>query len=139
MPRRGILAPPKEHGPSIREEQIMVRYFYAWIPVAALGTLVILSLPWLGLIALIVVMPLVLGALGAFAWAVVAVPYRLVRAIGHRWHDAQTNATGLAATWRTQDVRRDRPTLADINHLTVLEARSLAEPITHISWEGAKR
>ncbi len=55
----------------------MVRYFYVWILVVAVGTLVILSLRWLGLIALIVVMPLVLGALAALVWAIVAVPYRV--------------------------------------------------------------
>ena len=66
----------------------MVRYFYAWIPVVAVGTLVILSLPWLGLIALIVVLPLVLGALAALAWAIVFLPYRFGRAVSHRWHRA---------------------------------------------------
>ncbi len=69
----------------------MVRYFYAWIPVVAVGTLVVLSLPWLGLIALIVAMPLVLGALAALAWAIVAVPYRLGLAISQHWHGARTH------------------------------------------------
>ncbi len=65
---------------------------------------------------------------------------------------------GVSATWRTQAEQGDRTSLADIN-LTVtvsarakaaraalaaaledlLEARSLAEPIAHISWEGANR
>jgi uncharacterized OsmC-like protein len=64
----------------------------------------------------------------------------------------------VSATWRTEEEHGDRSILADIN-LTVtvsarakaaraalaaaleniLEARSLAEPITHISWEGATR
>jgi uncharacterized OsmC-like protein len=64
----------------------------------------------------------------------------------------------VSATWRTQEEHGDLPSLADIN-LTVtvsarakaaraalaaaleniLEARSLAEPIAHISWEGANR
>ena len=64
----------------------------------------------------------------------------------------------VSATWRTQEEHEDRPSLADIN-LTVtvsarakavraalaaalekiLAARSLAESITHISWEGANR
>ncbi len=66
----------------------MVRYFYAWIPVVVVETLVILSLPWLGLIALIVVLPVVLGALAALAWAIVSVPYRFGRAVSHRWHGA---------------------------------------------------
>jgi uncharacterized OsmC-like protein len=64
----------------------------------------------------------------------------------------------VSATWRTQEEHGDRPSLADIN-LTVtvsaraktaraalaaaleniLVARSLAEPIAHILWEGANR
>jgi uncharacterized OsmC-like protein len=64
----------------------------------------------------------------------------------------------VSANWRTQDEHGDRPSLADID-LTVtvsidakaasaalaaalensLVARSLAEPVAHISWEGAKR
>ena len=64
----------------------------------------------------------------------------------------------VSATWRRQEEHWDRTSLTDIN-LTVtvsarakaaraalaaaleniLEARSLAEPITHISWEGANR
>jgi hypothetical protein len=57
----------------------MVRYFYAWIPVFAIGTICILSLPWLGLIALAVV---ALALLVPLAWALVYLPYMLVRAIG---------------------------------------------------------
>jgi uncharacterized OsmC-like protein len=64
----------------------------------------------------------------------------------------------VSATWRTQEEHGGRTSLADIN-LTVtvsarakaaraalaaaleniLVARSLAEPIAHISWEGANR
>jgi hypothetical protein len=58
---------------------MMVRYFYAWIPVFAIGTICVLSLPWLGLIALGVV---VLALTVLLAWALVYVPYMLVRAIG---------------------------------------------------------
>jgi hypothetical protein len=43
----------------------------------------ILSLPWLGLIALMIV---VLVALPALALAIVSVPYLLGRAITRRWH-----------------------------------------------------
>jgi hypothetical protein len=96
-----------------REGQIMVRYFYAWIPVVAVGTLVILSLPWLGLIALIVVMPLVLGALAALAWAIVAVPYRLGLAISHHWHGAHAHPHAY-------------PTLLTIDYGTPQLARSTA-------------
>ena len=64
----------------------MVSYFYAWTPVVIVGTVVLLSLPWLGLIALMIVALLALGALAALAWAIVFVPYMLSRAISRRLH-----------------------------------------------------
>ena len=60
----------------------MVRYFYAWTPLVIVGAVVILSLPWLGLIALMVVS---LVALAALTGAIVAGPYVLSRAVGRRW------------------------------------------------------
>ena len=60
----------------------MVRYFYAWTPLFIVGTVFILSLPWLGLIALMIV---ALVAVPAFAAAIVFVPYTLGRAISRRW------------------------------------------------------
>jgi uncharacterized protein (DUF486 family) len=60
----------------------MVRYFYAWTPLVIVGTVVLLTLPWLGLIALMIVS---LVALAALAWAIVFVPYMLSRAISRRW------------------------------------------------------
>ena len=63
----------------------MVRYFYAWMPiVVVLGTVVLLSSPYLALIALLLV---ALAAMAAIAWSVVAVPYMLARAVSRRWHD----------------------------------------------------
>ena len=61
----------------------MVRYFYAWTPLLIVGTICILSLPWLGLIALMIVL---LVALPAFAFVLVVVPSMLVRAIARGWH-----------------------------------------------------
>lgn len=61
----------------------MVRYWYSWAPLVIVGTVVVLSLPWLGLIALVIV---ALVALAALAWAIVFLPYLLSRAIGRRWH-----------------------------------------------------
>jgi hypothetical protein len=94
----------------------MVRYFYAWIPVFAIGTICILSLPWLGLIALIVVMPLVLGALAALAWAIVAVPYRVGGAISHRLHGAHAHPhayqTRLTIDYRTPQLARSTASTA---------------------------
>jgi hypothetical protein len=64
----------------------MVRYFYAWTPLVIVGTVVLLSLPWLGLIALMIASLVALVALAALAWAIVFVPYRLGRAVSGRWH-----------------------------------------------------
>jgi hypothetical protein len=59
----------------------MVRYFFGWIPLFIVGAIVLLSAPWLGLIALLVVALVALVALAALAVAVVFVPYLLVRTI----------------------------------------------------------
>ena len=64
----------------------MVRYFYALTPLAIVGTVCILSLPWLGLVALMTFALLALVALGALAWAIVVAPYLLIRSLGRRWH-----------------------------------------------------
>jgi len=64
----------------------MVRYFYAWTPLVIVGTVVFLSLPWLGVFALMIVALVALVALAALAWAIVFVPYMLSRAISRRWH-----------------------------------------------------
>ena len=64
----------------------MVRYFYAWMPLVIVGTVAILSLPWLGLIALMIFAIVAVGALAALAWGIVVVPYTLGRAISRRWH-----------------------------------------------------
>ena len=63
----------------------MVRYFYALTPLVLIGTVVLLSLPWLGLFALMTFALLAFVAFGALAWAIVAAPYLLIRSIGRRW------------------------------------------------------
>jgi hypothetical protein len=77
----------------------MVRYWYAWTPLVIVGTVVLLSLPWLGLIALMVVALVALVALAALAWAIVLVPYRLGRAISRRGH-ARRGASPRTAVYR---------------------------------------
>jgi hypothetical protein len=92
----------------------MVRYFYKWIPFVILGTVVILSLPWLGgIVALLVV----LAVVAALAWAIFFVPYMAGRALSRRWH---------------------RRTGANHHAAANVSARSLAEPVVHISLEGRK-
>jgi len=78
----------------------MANYFYKWTPVFIVGTLFILALPWLGLIALMFV---ALVVLPATAWAIVYVPYRLGQAISRGWqgyraaHPRPATALSLAA------------------------------------------
>lgn len=61
----------------------MARYFYLWTPYVIVGAVVLLALPWLGLIALFFVSVV---ALPALVLAIAAVPYEFVRAISRRWH-----------------------------------------------------
>jgi len=65
----------------------MLRYFYAWTPLVLVATIVLLALPWLGLIALIIVS---LVAVPALAFATVVAPYLLVQAIARRLQDRHT-------------------------------------------------
>ncbi len=65
----------------------MVRYFYAWTPLVIVGTVVILTPPRLGLIALMVVSLVAVAALAALAWAIVSVPLMLSRAISRQWRN----------------------------------------------------
>jgi membrane protein implicated in regulation of membrane protease activity len=67
----------------------MVRYFYAWTPLVIVGAVVLLSLPYLGLIALMIaalIALVALVALAALASAAVFAPYMLSRTISRRWH-----------------------------------------------------
>jgi hypothetical protein len=74
----------------------MVRYFYAWTPFFIVGTICILALPWLGLVALVVAALVAVGALAAVAWAIVYVPFMLSRAISRRWHSQSVASPGTA-------------------------------------------
>jgi hypothetical protein len=75
---------------------VMVRYFYAWTPVVIVGTVFLLSLPWLGLVALMIVSLVSLVALAALVWAVVFMPYMLGHAIARRWHSSSGASPGTA-------------------------------------------
>ena len=70
----------------------MASYFYKWIPLFIIGTLFLLGLPWLGLIALIFVVFTLVSALVALAFAVSRAIGNLGRAIGQR--PAQLPPTG---------------------------------------------
>ena len=66
-------------------------FFYAWIPFVVLGTIVILVLPWLAVIALMAVLLAAAAALGSFAWAIVVA----LSGLGHS--SKQGNASQRAA------------------------------------------
>jgi hypothetical protein len=82
----------------------MVRYFYAWTPlVIVVGTAVLLTSPYLALIALMVVS---LGALAALAWAIVWVPLTLSRAFSRRWQGRSGASARVAALSPAQPIFR---------------------------------
>jgi len=62
----------------------MLSYCYAWTPLVILGSFALLAIPWLGLIALMVVLAASLVALAGLAWAILWVPLRLGRAVVRR-------------------------------------------------------
>jgi hypothetical protein len=64
---------------------IIVTYFYKGLPFVIVGAVVLLAVPYLGLIIFGVV---ALLALAALVWAIVSVPYKLGRAIVRRWEHA---------------------------------------------------
>jgi hypothetical protein len=63
-----------------------MRYFYAWAPFVVVGAVLLLSLPWLGLIALVFAVLAALATLATLAWAIVAAPLAVGRAVGRRLH-----------------------------------------------------
>jgi hypothetical protein len=64
----------------------MVRYFFAWTPLVIVGTVVLLSLPWLGGIALLVVFVVVLTPVAALVWAAVSLARMATRAVSRSLH-----------------------------------------------------
>ena len=89
----------------------MVRYFYAWTPLVIVTTVVLLSAPWLGLIALIILSLAALVALAALASAIAFVPYMLGRAISRRWRSRSGASPRPAPAQSPADtgVRATRP------------------------------
>jgi hypothetical protein len=66
---------------ALLEEQNMANYFYKWAPLLIVGTVVLLGLPWLGLLALIFVVTVLLGALAALGLAIVSAIAALSRTV----------------------------------------------------------
>jgi hypothetical protein len=71
---------------------IMVRYWYSFTPLVVIPTVILLALPWLGVIALMLFALVALAVLGALTWLVVFVPHRLVRSVGRRLHSRSVTA-----------------------------------------------
>jgi hypothetical protein len=106
----------------IRKEPIMVRYWYSLTPLVVIGTLIILSAPWLGLIALMVFVLVALAALGALVWGIVLVLQMLTRSVGRRWH-SRSGAERPPAT-----LSAARPPVAPAQSMPAGAAVLLASP-----------
>jgi len=61
----------------------MANYFYKWAPLLVIGTLVLLGLPWLGLIALILVLGVLVSALATLALAIASALAAISRTLRH--------------------------------------------------------
>jgi hypothetical protein len=114
----------------------MVRYFYAWTPLVIVAAVVLLSMPWLGLIALMIIALGALAALAALAGAVVCVPYTLTRAISRRWHTRSSGSPRTAPARTPARRRNDSLWPGAPSHAGALSvARELQAP-QHASPEG---
>jgi hypothetical protein len=65
----------------------MVRYWFSFTPLVVVATVVLLALPWLGVIALMLFTLAALATLAALVAGVVVAPYMLVRSVGRRRHN----------------------------------------------------
>ena len=91
----------------------MLSYCFSWTPLVILMTVVLLSLPWLGLIALFVFSLFVLSLLATLAWTVIWVPRTLSLAVRNRWRvrnsASRRTATDTALSLDTSSVRPTGP------------------------------
>ena len=100
----------------------MVRYFYAWTPLLIVGAGVLLSLPWLGVIALMLVALVLLVALAALGYAIAWALRELSGTICHRWHSRNGARQGMAPALSPTS-SGDRPTQLVPTGATLLVAR----------------
>ena len=108
----------------------MVRYYYAWTPLFIVGTIVLLSLPWLGLIALVSVSLVLIAALAALANAIAWAFRVLSGAITQTWH-GRSGSTQALTPARSPASSDDRPTQLVPAGATLLIAR---EPSERDEW-----
>jgi len=79
---------PRPHSNPDPKGQIIIRYWYSWTAVAAVfGAAVLLAIPYVAVIVLLIV---VILALAAVIWAIIFVPYTVVRAINRRGHHTRS-------------------------------------------------
>jgi hypothetical protein len=116
-------------------------YLHKWTPLVIVGTVFILSLPWLGLIALMVVLAVVAPP----ARAIVSVPCTLGRAISRRLHGRGGASPRAAAALRGKRFlirisgRRGRPGKhSSRTHPVVVQYDNLGSR-THPAGGGRKR
>jgi hypothetical protein len=116
-------------------------YLHKWTPLVIVGTVLILSLPWLGLIALMVVLAVVAPP----ARAIVSVPCTLGRAISRRLHGRGGASPRAAAALRGKRFlirisgRRGRPGKhSSRTHPVVVQYDNLGSR-THPAGGGRKR
>jgi hypothetical protein len=104
----------------------MVRYFYAWTPLFIVGTVVLLSLPWLGVIALMLVALVLLVALAELAYAIAGALRVLSGAVSHPWH-RRSEARQALTPARSPAGSDQRPTHLVPTGATLLLARQPSE------------
>jgi hypothetical protein len=63
----------------------VLTYCYAWTPLVVVGSVALLALPWLGLIALLVIVAGLLTLLAGLLTAVVWLPFATGRVLYRRW------------------------------------------------------
>jgi hypothetical protein len=88
----------------------MLSYCYAWTPLVIIGSFALLALPWLGLIALFVLLAGALALLVGVVAAVVWLPLRVGRAIVARLH-ARIEQRTLSRGTRPRTVPGRQPTM----------------------------
>jgi hypothetical protein len=90
---------------------MMVRYFYGWLPLVFIAAIFILCAPWLGVIALLVLLLAVVALLGAIVWAAVVGLYARgsARSTALRRPAASTGRSAVVGSVKLTSSARRRP------------------------------
>lgn len=81
----------------------MLSYCYSWAPLVVIGTLAVLALPWLGLVALMVLLLGSIALLGLVVSAILWPVLRVSQAIVRWWHgrSRESRQFDTAVPWIT--------------------------------------